>query len=145
MTDRSNRNYSLDSSGVCYRTQVAVRSQTMNLARWKQFVQGRDPNPKPGKIDMDAYICRNILLIYHQEVVAAIKILEAGDINLPTHIQHVLLRRWRQIREMIISAFCNGIDTETRSQFYQEFDLSEEDVSQRVARFKRGMADKENE
>lgn len=139
----STRSYTLDPSGVCHRTQVAVRALTMPPARWKRFVDGRDTSPSPSNtttpsaqvIAADTYITTHILLIYFQEACRAIRDLrmdpppQATPVTSVTpallpedgDVRDVLVRRWVEIREMVLSAFRNGINEVTRAEMEEVF------------------------
>lgn len=115
------RNYTLSSEGVCHRTQVAVRSQTLKIAVWNKFVAGRDVKDDQDESKADLFIVSRILQVYYETAEKALRDLEnTGDL-LPSAPRGTLMRRWEQIKELIREAFRGGINTRTKEQTYAVF------------------------
>ncbi|MCJ1248619.1 hypothetical protein MMC30_005837 [Trapelia coarctata] len=115
--------HSLSREGVCHRTQVAVRTQTLNRRDWGHYVQGRATSIE--EVDdekkADAWICRQILMTYHNDAIHALKLFRDSCVRRPAGvtdpIRSVLQTRWMQIETMIRNAFNNSINPETRADF----------------------------
>lgn len=126
MSTKSNldgRNYNLNSEGVCHRTQVAVRNQTTNLARWKRFVRGKVPDRDHEESKADAYIVKHILQVYYQEADRAIRCLDGIGDAIPAGVRATLIYRWKQIQTMVRAAFKNGIKDSVQTSTLDIFDL----------------------
>jgi len=125
------RGYSLNSEGVCHRTQVAIRTQTLNCRDWEHYVQGRDTlmEAVDHERKADAWICRQILMPYHNDVVQALKCFQEDNFGRPTGVtdpmRSVLRHRWIQIEMIIRHAFSNGINQGTRTESQPLIDASE--------------------
>ena len=117
-------NFTLASDGVCHRTQVAVRASTTNLARFKQFVAGKEANKGSEESKADSFIALQILQVYNEEATNAIKHLEEHEDAFPAGIRAMLTRRWRQIRQLIQEAFRNGINENIQAQMHDCFDVN---------------------
>ena len=124
-------NYNLNSSeGVCHRTQVAVRAVTTNVARFKQFVAGKEIDKDRDREERkaDLFIVREILQVYFETAEGAIKCLEeeegaGGGSLLPTNCRATLIKRWKQIKRLIQDAFVNGINEHTQTEMRHVFDI----------------------
>ena len=93
-------NYSLGRSGVCHRSQVAVRACTMQRDRWEKYVDGSLEETSTEAHKANEEIEKRILQRYYEEADRAEEGLEhAGDI--PGDGKQVLKRRWKQIRNLI--------------------------------------------
>ena len=110
--------------GVCYRTNVAVRTKTLKHSRWKQYVKGDLKETKQEELSADNFIVSSILRIYYEEAKHTIQGLLSLREQLPLRQRNVLRDRWIQIKKLVIQAFVNGINVDVRSQTYQLFDLS---------------------
>lgn len=122
-------NYAVSSDGVCHRTQVAVRALTTNVARFKQFVAGREIDKEREDSKADTWIVGQILQVYYETAKTAIKHLEPEENDddresLPEAVRATLLKRWKQIKRLIQEAFVNGINKQTQAQTYQIFDVA---------------------
>ena len=124
-------NYNLNSSeGVCHRTQVAVRALTTNVARFKQFVAGKEVEKDRGREERkaDVFVVREILQVYFETAEGAIMCLEeeegdGGGSLLPTDCRATLIKRWKQIKRLIQDAFVNAINEHTQAEMRDVFDV----------------------
>ena len=109
------RNYTLTSEGVCFRTQVAIRSVTLNNRDWKKFMAGTLDETELSKSQAAAVLQREVLRVYEKEAEEALQHLakekshemvtraEKREIasKIPRYATEVLLSRWKQILDMI--------------------------------------------
>ena len=71
----------------------------------------------------DQYLCVNVLLPYYRRAELVLERLRViGDDTIAPGIRSLLLKRWDQIRQLIRSAFQNGLNQNTRFQHYKAFD-----------------------
>ena len=113
----------MNSDGVCHRTQVAVRASTTNLARFKQFIAGKEADKGHEESKADSLIAMQILQVYNEEAARAIKQLQEEGNAIPAGARAMLIRRWKQIQRLIQEAFRNGINEHTRAQMQDYFDV----------------------
>ncbi|CAF9923571.1 MAG: hypothetical protein ALECFALPRED_002475, partial [Alectoria fallacina] len=97
-------NYNLDSDGVCFRTQVAIRKQTLNTSHWKKFVAGVDTDDEKSRVAAAILLQNRILLPYKREAEEALQHLERTGDAIPPGAKNTLINRWRQIRDMVQQA-----------------------------------------
>lgn len=125
-------NYNLNGSeGVCHRTQVAVRALTTNVARFKQFVAGKEIEKDRDREERkaDVLIVREILQVYLETAESAVECLEekgegGGEgVLLPADCKATLIKRWKQIKRLIQDAFVNGINEHTQAEMRDVFDV----------------------
>ncbi|KAL8944283.1 MAG: hypothetical protein Q9216_000578 [Gyalolechia sp. 2 TL-2023] len=96
--------YRLSPDGLCYRTEVAVRSQTLTPSDWERFVQGFEIGDEvDDKIRAKAFVKRHVLEPFCQEAEVHIKELE-GSNEFPLGPRQILLERWRQIQRLLQQA-----------------------------------------
>ena len=70
----------------------------------------------------DAYLCIEILQLYDTEAGIALKLLnQIGDEKIPSHVKKALTTRWNQIKNLILSAFENGVNPWTQANMQGEF------------------------
>ena len=112
------RNYTLTSEGVCFRTQVAIRSVTLNTQDWKKFMAGTLDEPELSKSQAAAVLQRDVLQVYEKEAEEALQYLAKEKVHemltraekrgssskVPQYATEVLLRRWKQILDLIHQA-----------------------------------------
>lgn len=99
------RNYILGSDGVCHRTQVAVRTQTMDLPSWTDFVAGHQKDDGKAEIRTEKFITSQILQVYHEEAEKALYRLKRMEHTKLLRQRQVIIRRWEQIQRLIRDAF----------------------------------------
>jgi len=101
------RDYRLTAEGLCFRTQVAVRTLTLNPKKWTRYVEGRFSSDDAGEQDecgADAFIVENILQAYLWEAKKALKALKGLDSTDLQSQKETLIKRWKQIRSMVQQA-----------------------------------------
>ena len=129
----AHRYYTLSRDGVCHRTQVAVRTQTLSNRDWKKFVEGKEAemDEERDESKANAYVCQNILDAYYSEATNALECFEEEefrDYALPKTISTTLTQRWTQIRSMIRDALKNDIDALTRQALGHRIDIERSDA-----------------
>ena len=112
LTNYVYRNYTLSSEGVCFRTQVAIRSVTLNTQDWEKFMAGTFDETELSKSQAAAVLQREVLQLYEEEAEQALQHLthaEKREIasKIPWYATEVLLYRWKQILDMIHLAMQN--------------------------------------
>lgn len=110
------RNYTLSREGVCYRTHVAVRTQTLGNKDWRKFVQGKENEMEEEKDESkaDGYITVRILNGYADEARKALAGLAKYGTSFPEYPRSTLTKRWTQIEELVKGAYDNSINVWTR-------------------------------
>ncbi|KAK3172786.1 hypothetical protein OEA41_006111 [Lepraria neglecta] len=98
------RNYTLNSEGVCFRTQVAIRRQIMSTCHWKKFMAGTFEDDEKTRVYTGIELHNRILSRYEDEADEALKHLEKIGDAIPAGVKEVLTRRWRQIRDLVRQA-----------------------------------------
>ena len=112
------RNYTLSSEGVCFRTQVAIRSVTLNTQDWKKFMAGTFDETELSKSQAAAILQKEVLQVYEKEAEEALQHLAKEKVHemstraekreIPSKIlqyaTETLLRRWKQILDLIRQA-----------------------------------------
>ncbi|KAI4248423.1 MAG: hypothetical protein L6R40_000982 [Gallowayella cf. fulva] len=93
-------NYTLDPNGVCYRTEVAVRTQILSDDEWSDLVAGRDLERPEDEINAQALIANQILDPFLQEAKNVLEWLRISS-GLPDGPSQVLIRRWEQIQALL--------------------------------------------
>jgi len=106
------RDYRLSAEGLCFRTQVAVRTLTLNVKEWTKFREGQclsDDTSRQDEYEADAFIVENILGVYLWEAEEAVKALKGLDSS-GVHSQiDTLTKRWKQIRSMVQPAIESSV------------------------------------
>ena len=93
-----NSDYTLDANGVCYRTQVAIRTMLKSREKMsKCLLEGHEDEKDQAKVDAR---CSGILLHFRTEGRQILVDLERLGSSVPT----MLITRWGQILEMIESS-----------------------------------------
>lgn len=94
--------YTLDKEGVCYRTQVALRSLIMTERRWERFVSGADE----GRDEEGKYVelLQGILLELQDSVTETIYELNKLETD-EKEARGTLVRRWKQIIGLLNHVF----------------------------------------
>ncbi|MCJ1427429.1 hypothetical protein MMC29_005332 [Sticta canariensis] len=95
--------YTLTRDGVCHRTQVAIRTQTLGIPEWEMFVEGRDGADVGVERRTDAYIATQIIDVYYSEAENALDCLETKT-ELHPGPRKILVKRWSQIKHLIMDA-----------------------------------------
>ena len=113
-----NRTYTLTPSGPCHRTQVALRTQTLpSFFAWKKWVecQSEEEDGEEQEKLAGEYLARKILDVGLEVTNRALGGLrEEGredreEKMMPEDIRRVLVKRWGQIRDMILGSYeCTG-------------------------------------
>lgn len=88
--------YHLGQEGFCYRTEVAVRTQTSTKSDWDQFVGGFSDGPLEFEIATQAFTADHLVEPFRLEAEAAVDSLQASG-RRPRGACHILIERWRQI------------------------------------------------
>ena len=114
------RNYTLSSEGVCFRTQVAIRRVTLKTKDWEKFMVGTFDEIELSKSQAAAVLQRDILQLYEKEAEQALQHLARGKVpeiltraekkdvaKIPWYATEILLRRWKQILDLIHLAMQN--------------------------------------
>ena len=96
----------MSSDGVCHRTHVAVRTQTLSYWDWKRFVDGdesvADDLVKEAKAA--SFISERLLVPYHQTAMCAKRILDTEEMQncgLSPSTLSTIRRRWSQIESLV--------------------------------------------
>lgn len=101
--------YTLSSEGVCYRTQVAVRTQTLSEIDWLHFVNGREDliRVEDDKESVNDFVRERLLRPYREEATLAERYISEGmakgTIEIAGPILSLVRHRWCQIIELIDS------------------------------------------
>lgn len=91
-------NYILTAEGVCHRTEVAIRTLTLNTHDWQRYVEGFSVSEEAcDEPWTNTIIETNILLVYHEAVQNALKALDKIDNESVKLQKETLTRRWLQI------------------------------------------------
>lgn len=93
----------LAEQGPCHRTQVALRTITLNDDDWHKFLNGIEPDDPQDEVKADAFIERHVIEPFLTEVRTAISILERRNEQFSTAPGKILLGRWRQIMALLQS------------------------------------------
>ncbi|KAG8534258.1 uncharacterized protein KY384_001102 [Bacidia gigantensis] len=109
--------------GVCHRTHVAVRIQTLGQDQWEDYVAGRLLETEQQEIEAETFLVKTILKTYFEEAKNAIRILETSKDYGRSAQWELVFKRWKQIKELIVQAFSNGISEKVQAQVFQTFDL----------------------
>ena len=96
----------MDSNGVCHRTQVAVRCQTLSDRDWRRFVDGDEliMAKCPNEAKANSIILEKLLRPYHSAAKQALTLMDmmqsppSGDPHLALPI---VRKRWKQIESMV--------------------------------------------
>lgn len=111
--ETGSRDYRLTAEGLCFRTQVAVRTLTLNAEEWTRFLEGQFPGDNASNHDeheADAFIVENILEAYLWEAEEALKALNGLDLTDLQSQQETLVTRWKQIRSMVQQAIESSVN-----------------------------------
>ena len=127
MTETSN--YTLSKEGVCWRTTVAVRAQTLSPSDWVAFVNGQK-----GTVAEDeavraehAFLCRNILEALCFTASSALPALGRMDSKqLDARQSTIIKKRWLQIQMMVRGVIVKEIVEPIRSKTLDSLDHREE-------------------
>lgn len=106
-TEYGCRDYRLNAEGLCFRTQVAVRTLTLNAKDWRKFRDGQHMSinaRKQDEFETAAFITKNILEVYLWEVEEALKALKGLNTTGTPSQMDTLSNRWKQIRSMVQQA-----------------------------------------
>lgn len=96
---------------------------TLSNYQWKRFVERGETTDVFDELKADSYLCERILHVYYQEATNALTTLKKiPDESVPPHIKLTLIRRWEQIKDLIRSAFQNGINADTQAGISKLFD-----------------------
>ena len=117
-----NRNYSLTSDGVCYRTQVAVRTRTLPQDRWEKFIAGQLFESRREEMQADLLIAREILLKRFKEAQNAVQAVQFEYEKVKSSSLVTLLQLWEQIRVMTYQAFLKSIGPIVQEEVHKLFD-----------------------
>lgn len=115
----TSRSYTLTPSGPCHRTQVALRTQTLpSFFAWKKWIECLYDEDEEQEKLAGEYLARKILdagLTKTNKALGGLLREERGEgereemVMLPEDIRRVLVKRWEQIRDMILGAYeCTG-------------------------------------
>ena len=96
----------MDSNGVCHRTQVAVRSQTLSDRDWRKFVEGDEliMAECQNEAKADSFILEKLLLPYHsaaKQALTLIDMMQTLPSGHPPLALRTVRRRWMQIKSMV--------------------------------------------
>ena len=97
------REYFLGVEGPCYRTQVAIRTQTLGLRRWQRFVHLCEAPGDDNSNDKKAsdFLIHKILIPYFEAAIISSEHLSKYDSSaqeIPDGMLRFALQRWRQIK-----------------------------------------------
>lgn len=99
------RNYALTAGGVCYRTQVAMRTLTLNSRDWKRYLKGLSISEEAcDESQVNVIIEKHILQVYQDAAEKALKALENMNDQSVKHQKEALVRRWTQIKSVVEQA-----------------------------------------
>ncbi|KAL8823188.1 MAG: hypothetical protein Q9191_006088 [Dirinaria sp. TL-2023a] len=91
-------NYILTAEGVCHRTEVAIRTLTLNNHDWQRYVEGLSVSKEAcDEPRTNTIIETNILSVYHEAVQKTLKALDEIDNESVKLQKETLTRRWLQI------------------------------------------------
>ncbi|KAI4157398.1 MAG: hypothetical protein L6R39_000680 [Caloplaca ligustica] len=91
--------YAVTRDGVCWRTEVAVHTQTLTDSAWKRFTQGLDVDDDDYERKGEVFIRNNLLEPLRREAEQRSKQLH-NSIVLAVNPRQVLIQRWKQIRAL---------------------------------------------
>lgn len=91
----------LNSEGVCFRTEVAIRKLTMETSDWKKFMAGINIHDEHARENADVLVQNRILLPYMEEVEEALQHLQKSSNAIPPGPKQTLIKRWTQIKTII--------------------------------------------
>ena len=112
--------------GPCWRTQVAIRTQTLGFKDWQKFVDGLpiSIDDEMDQRDADAFLASHALLPYFREADQAEKYLisiDAGTLRLPEVFVEMALKRWRQIKNLLRTAVQSSLVEPVKSKLLDDF------------------------
>ncbi|SLM38471.1 SET domain [Lasallia pustulata] len=109
-------NYTLSREGVCYRTQVAVRTQTLGNKDWRKFIEGKENEMEEMRDESkaDYFIAVRVLDGYADEATKALAGFAKYGSAFPEYPRSTLKKRWMQIAELVKEAYDNSINDLTR-------------------------------
>ena len=87
--------------GVCFRTEVAIRRQTLNTYHWKKFTAGVNTEDDDSRVAAATLLQNHILLPYKAEAEQALQYLEMNGDAIPLSAKQTLIIRWKQIKDVI--------------------------------------------
>ncbi|KAL8967319.1 MAG: hypothetical protein Q9183_002976 [Haloplaca sp. 2 TL-2023] len=87
--------YTLSQDGICYRTEVAIRAQTLARADWERFIEGIDVERLEDD-DFNALIQSYLLMPFRLKAQNAIRMLRNPG-KVPPGARRSLIMRWKQI------------------------------------------------
>ena len=116
--------------GVCWRTQVAIRTQTLEIEDWQKFVKGRPISigDEDDQCNVDVFLATHVLLPYFQEADQTEKYLISADartLELPEVFTKLALKRWSQIKSLLRTAVQSSIVEPVKSKLLNDFDSLE--------------------
>lgn len=95
----SSRDYTVSREGICCRTEVAVRTQTLTNSDWNHFVQGIEIEHADDKRNAGNFVRDRLLVVFCREVDRHIEQLHNSTV--PLGPRQVLIRRWREIQALL--------------------------------------------
>lgn len=99
----SSRDYTVSREGVCWRTEVAVRTQTLTNSDWNHFVRGIENERVDDKWNAGNFVRDQLLVTFYREVERHIEQLHNSTVP-PQGPRQVLIRRWREIQALLEGA-----------------------------------------
>ena len=97
----NSRKYILDHEGVCWRTQVAIRTQTLDTRNWHKFVAGNDVDLEYNDQSKADSFINSLIQEYKAEADKALEGFQEGGKTFPAGARDVLIRRWTQIKVLL--------------------------------------------
>ncbi|KAL8743894.1 MAG: hypothetical protein Q9190_003796 [Brigantiaea leucoxantha] len=102
--------YELAEGGVCFRTQVALRTETLSPRDWYRFLNGLDPDDASDEAKAKAFVELHIAQPFLAEVQYAIAKIERDKEALADAFRQTLLKRWAQIEALLLSTLHSMVD-----------------------------------
>ncbi|KAL8895965.1 MAG: hypothetical protein Q9207_007935 [Kuettlingeria erythrocarpa] len=99
----SSRDYTVTRDGICWRTEVAVRTQTLTNMDWKYFVRGIHIEGVDDKSKAETFVQDRLLGAMCREAERQTEQLNDPAVPLAGPRQ-VLIRRWREIQALVEKA-----------------------------------------
>lgn len=93
-------NYTLSLGGLCYRTEVALRAQTLTRRDWESFVAGSNLDKLKDEGKTKAFIASELLEPFGLEAESTIGRLQTPG-RLPSGACQLLVRRWKQVQALL--------------------------------------------
>ena len=110
------RNCHLTCEGICFRSHVAVRTQTLEESRWSKYLTGEIFESRQEEAKADSFIAQYLLQTKVEQIDEVIetisRMLRIGSDN----FLNTILERWKQIRMLISQAYIVSIPAAVKEE-----------------------------